>query len=118
MNDDEIERRLRGTRPIGPSPELRARIFARRPQKRAWPWAVAAAALLALTTLLQVGATAARQGVRAAAAAASPDAESELFAALRETGGLSEAEARLVAMTQQMEMRIAQNRPGAEGNLR
>ena len=118
MNDDDIERLLARARPIGPSGELRARIFARRPAGRVWPWAAAAAAMLALSTLLQSGATAAREGVRAAAADRSSDAESELIAVLRETGGLSEAEARLVAMTQQMEMRIAQNRPGAQGSER
>lgn len=42
---------LRKYRPVGPRPGLRARILA--PERRAWPWAAAAAALVALTIALQ-----------------------------------------------------------------
>jgi hypothetical protein len=38
---------LRKYRPVGPPADLRARILV--PERAAWPWAVAAAALLALT---------------------------------------------------------------------
>jgi len=50
MNDHDIEQMLRRQRPAGPPPELRARIF--KPAANAarlWPWAAAAAALLAAT---------------------------------------------------------------------
>jgi hypothetical protein len=114
MNDEDIERLLARTRPVGPSEDLRARIFSRRPARRAWPWAVAAAAMLVLTTLLQTGATSARDRVRASAMESPPDLELELIGALRETGGFSEDEARLMAMVQQVQMRIDQNKPGAE----
>ena len=58
MRDEELEALLVGTRPRGPSAELRARILARpalqavatgEGTKRAWPWAAAAAALLVVT---------------------------------------------------------------------
>ena len=53
MNDDQMEDLLRRVRPVGPRPELRARIVAaRRPAARAWPWVSAAAALLAITVAL------------------------------------------------------------------
>ena len=113
MKDEDIERLLSRAQPVGPRPELRARILSRRPPGRAWPWAVAAAAMLALTTLLQAGAAAARDRVQATTSGA-PDLETELVAALRETGNFSDSEARLMAMTQQVQMRIEQNRPDAE----
>ena len=50
MNDDQIEDLLRRVRPAGPGHGLRGRILGAAPAAsgRAWPWAVAAAALLAL----------------------------------------------------------------------
>ena len=113
MKDDNIERLLARARPVGPGAGLRARILVRRRHRRAWPWAAAAAAMLALTTLLQIGASVARDRVRATSPDA-PDVETELVDALRETGNFSDAEARLIAMAQQVQMRIEQNRPGAE----
>lgn len=113
MKDDDIERLLASAQPVGPRPELRARILSRRPPRRAWPWAVAAAAMLALTMLLQTAAAAARDRVRATASGA-PDLEAQLVETLRETGGFSDAEARLIAMVQQVQMRIEQDRPGGE----
>jgi hypothetical protein len=56
MTDNELEDLLRRVRPAGPRPELRARIVAStaaRRGKRAWPWAMAAAAMLILTVVLQ-----------------------------------------------------------------
>jgi hypothetical protein len=85
---------------------------------RAWPWAVAAAAMLALTVLLQSGAAAARDRVKTTTTTAAPDLEAELVEALRETGHFSDSEARLMAMAQQVQMRIEQNRPGAERSER
>jgi hypothetical protein len=54
MDDDRIDQVLRQVQPAGPPPHLRARILAaRRPVRRSWPWAAAAAALLALTVWLR-----------------------------------------------------------------
>ena len=49
MRDDDIETVLKRYRPVGPDPGLRGRILARAAPRRAWPWAAAAAALLAAT---------------------------------------------------------------------
>ena len=113
MNEDDVERLLAGTKQAGPSPELRARVLSRRPFRRSWPWAAAAAAMLMLSILLQGGAAAARDRVKATMSAA-PDLETELVTALRETGNFSESEARVIAVSQQVQMRIEQNRAGAE----
>jgi hypothetical protein len=49
MTEQEIEVLLRRYRPAGPRPDLRARILAdAAPVPRSWPWAAAAAALLAM----------------------------------------------------------------------
>ena len=123
MNDEELEALLVSTRPRGPSADLRARILARpalhgvatvERKKRDWPWAAAAAALLIVTLLLQIASAGLRHRVRDANAVAAPDLEDELTTALRESGGLSEDEARLVARVHQVQMRIEQNRPAAE----
>ena len=53
MNDDNLERLLRRYEPIAPSASLRARIVGTHGSRRAWPWAVAAAALVVLTVGLQ-----------------------------------------------------------------
>jgi RNA polymerase sigma factor (sigma-70 family) len=128
MTDEQLEELLLGARPRGPSAELRARILARpavqavqavqagqagQATKRAWPWAVAAAALLGFTFLLQTASAGLRHRVREANAVAAPDIENELTIALRESG-LSEEDARLIAMVHQVQMRIEQSRPAAE----
>lgn len=120
MNDEDLEALLVRTRPRGPSAGLRARILARPAAlatKRAWPWAVAAAALLIATLLLQSAAAGLRHSVRDANAPVArdmQDIEDELTAAWRDSGGLTEAEARLVAMVHGVQMRIDQNRSAAE----
>jgi hypothetical protein len=120
MNDEELEALLESTRPRGPSPELRARILPRPADtttKRAWPWAAAAAALLIATLLLQSAAAGLRHGVRDANAAAvtdSADIENELTVAWRDSGDLPEADARLLAMAHEAQMRIDRNRPATE----
>jgi len=56
MTDNELEDVLRRLRPAGPRPELRARIVAStgpRRAERAWPWGMAAAAMVLLTVTLQ-----------------------------------------------------------------
>lgn len=57
MTDDEIERLLGRYAPVSPTPSLRARVVAPDAieSRRAWPWAVAAAAMLALIVALQMG---------------------------------------------------------------
>jgi hypothetical protein len=57
MTDDEIERLLRRYQPAAPALSLRVRVVAPAAirRRRAWPWAVAAAAMLALITTLQMG---------------------------------------------------------------
>jgi hypothetical protein len=52
MNDDEIESVLRRYRPVGPPADLEARLV---PARRTWPWAAAAAAILALTLAARIG---------------------------------------------------------------
>ena len=53
MTDPEIEDLLRRYRPTGPSADLRASILGdTTPMGRTWPWAVAAAVLLAATLWL------------------------------------------------------------------
>ena len=56
MNDDrDIETLLRRYRPLEPPPDLRVRVLsAPADTRRAWPWAVAAAALLAASVGLHV----------------------------------------------------------------
>jgi hypothetical protein len=55
MNEPDVEDLLRRYRPVGPPPELRGRVVAPVPPvRRAWPWAAAAAALLASVCVLQV----------------------------------------------------------------
>jgi hypothetical protein len=116
-DDEELEALLARTRPRGPSAELRARTLARRStatRKPAWPWAAAAAALLIVILLLQTAAAGLRHQVRNANAASAPDIEDELTVAWRDSSGLSENDARLLAMVHQMQMRIEQNRPAEE----
>jgi hypothetical protein len=64
MNDHDIEDLLRRHRPAGPLPALRARILsAPIRSRRVWPWAVAAAALLAAAVSLQISAREIRTGM-------------------------------------------------------
>lgn len=58
-DDVDVKELLRRYRPIDPPAELRTRILTslrEPPVRRAWPWAVAAAALLALTLASRVAA--------------------------------------------------------------
>lgn len=57
MQDLDIEELLRRYRPAGPPAELRKRIVAGRPRRRARPWAAAAAALVLLAASSHVAAT-------------------------------------------------------------
>jgi hypothetical protein len=64
MDDRELEEVLGRYRPRGPSSDLRQSVLAGRPG-RVWPWAVAAAALLAMT----IGFSSAAERLRPAAIA-------------------------------------------------
>jgi len=55
---DDLERRLRQYRPLAPPPRLRERIVGPQvPTPRIWPWATAAAAMLATTIFLHASST-------------------------------------------------------------
>ena len=95
MRDDELEGRLRQVRPAGPPPELRARIRSRR-ERAGWPW-LAAAALLLLTLTLQFMGAQLRQELRPEVAARG-DAETALVSTVRDALGVTEDEARAIAM--------------------
>jgi len=61
VNDQDLEQLLNRYRPAGPADDLLPRIITSpdrqlRKSPRAWPWAVAAAALLAVTMALHVSA--------------------------------------------------------------
>jgi hypothetical protein len=49
MDESELDDLLRRYRPTGPPPDLEASVIGRSQDRRAWPWAVAAAALLFAT---------------------------------------------------------------------
>jgi hypothetical protein len=70
MDDSELETTLRRYRPAGPPAELRERILAT-PNRRTWPWAGAAAALLLSTQLVD---SAARRQVAEASEVMGPGA--------------------------------------------
>jgi hypothetical protein len=114
MNDDQIEDLLRHVRPAGPRPELRARIVGT-PAKPGWAWMAAAAAMLLLTVALQFGAASLRQPLRQAVASASTSSENELTLALQTSTGLSENEARMAVVLDDLRFRIEQRRTNQEG---
>jgi len=116
MDDDQLEQLLRQVRPVGPPPRLRARVIsARQRVPRAWPWMSAAAALLLLTTALQLGSAGLRQRLRPPVVSASSDIESELTLALQTSLGLTENEARMTAVVDGIRFRIEQGRTNQEG---
>jgi hypothetical protein len=65
MTDPELDDLLRRYRPAGPPAELRARLIASAaPMPRTWPWAAAAAALLAAVCVTQLWTRNVYEGVR------------------------------------------------------
>ena len=106
----EIEDLLRRYRPVGPRPELEARIFAD-PAARAWPWTAAAAALLLLTIGLQMatGRLAAREP---ASAGGSPSLED--LAALLGGGEDARRVAELLVLEEQARAAFALPPPDAQ----
>jgi len=79
MNDENLERLLRRYEPVPPSASLRARVVGTHGSRRAWPWAVAAAALVVLTVGLQA---ASARLLRDVAGAVQPNAQTEEVDAL------------------------------------
>jgi hypothetical protein len=114
MNDDQIEGLLRRVRPAGPPAELRARILGAS-ASTGWTWLAAAAALLLLTTALQLGSAGLREPLRPAVASPSTDIERELTLALQTSLGLTENEARMTAVVDGIRFRIEQGRTNQEG---
>ena len=104
MNDNELDDLLRRVRPAGPPPELRARILASRPARPAWPWAAAAAALLALTIGLQWSAGELRDDMRPGIATAVEDSDEDM---LRETFQLSDDEIRAMTLQREFDRIVA-----------
>lgn len=113
MDEGRIEQLLRQLRPAGPPPELRARIVSAGP-RRAWPWIAAAAAMLLMTIALQVAASSLRQQVRPAVVTGGLDAERERASSLEISLGLTAADARMVAMVDELRSRIAEARGNQE----
>lgn len=105
MNDEQLEDRLRQVRPAGPRPELRASIVAARPAARAWPWAVAAAGLLAVAVALQVSAGQLLDGVRQATAAG-VTAEDPLDLAAARDAGMDEADVTAIELSRELARRL------------
>ena len=65
MTDPELDELLRRYRPAAPPAELRARLIASAaPMPRTWPWAAAAAALLAAVCVTQLWTRNLYEGVR------------------------------------------------------
>jgi signal transduction histidine kinase len=107
VNDQDVDDLLRRYRPAGPPDDLRARslVTARAHTRRAWPWATAAAALLAATLSLHVAAN------RATARTLVPpesDPAAEFVVRLTEMlGGTPEAHALAEAMVFEDRGRLA-----------
>ena len=105
MNDDQLDDLFRRVRPAGPPPDLRARILSAQPARRAWPWAAAAAALLAIVVGLQWSAGELRRDIRPAAVVSGVE-DSEM-ATLRELFGLTDDEMRVLAMKREFDRMLA-----------
>ncbi len=104
MDDRDLEELLRRYKPGGPPPELRARIVSTSLVRRTWPWAAAAAALLALT--IGVHASAGRTQNELFRSLGQPPSTGEAFRALREVATDDEiALAELVSRIERAEIR-------------
>ena len=108
MNDGEMEDLLRRVRPAGPPRHLRVRIVGAR-SRPGWPWMVAAAAALVMSIGLQIAAAHLRESAQSASPE-SRDIESELTAVVQASTGLSEGEARVVAMVTDLRSRLDEAR--------
>jgi hypothetical protein len=93
VDDRQVEDLLKRYQPAGPPASLRTRCLAPLPVSRVWPWATAAAALLAITFALDAAAADATAG---AGIVVAPDPAAKAVAELAETLG-GDAAARQVA---------------------
>lgn len=84
MDDRQVEDLLRRYRPAGPPESLRVRCLTPSPVARVWPWAAAAAALLAITVVLEA---AAAQAIAAAEVVVGPEPTAHAIAELAESLG-------------------------------
>jgi hypothetical protein len=107
VNDRDVDSLLRRYRPAGPSEELRARCLApaRAHLRRTWPWATAAAALLAITLSLHIAAT--RASARISVPAPSDPAADAVVSLTEILGGTPEARALAEAMVFEDRIRLA-----------
>ena len=109
MTDNELDDLLRRYRPLAPPPELRARLVAAEPHgARAWPWAAAAAVLLAATLGLQL----ARVQMDEASEHVDPREAAELQVLVEMLGGDERAldEARRMMWERQLRARVEDSR--------
>jgi hypothetical protein len=108
MTDPELGDLLRRYRPAGPSPELRARVLAAPPVARTWPWAAAAALLLAATIVLQL----ARVQMDETSEPVDPREAAELQVLVEMLGGEERAldEARRMMWERQLRARVEDSR--------
>lgn len=103
MTDPELDALLRRYRPAGPPPELRARVVASEPPAvRAWPWAAAAAILLAAVCAMQLSTREVYRGVRQGLGAIEVSSLDEL-PALRSAVGDDELLRQLLEMVRSRE---------------
>lgn len=109
MTDPELDDLLRRYRPAGPPPELRARVAANAgPVRRTWPWAAAAAALLAATVYLHESTDRLAAGARVNS---SHNGRQEAIALLSETlGGDASAQMMADLIISTEEMRVERDR--------
>lgn len=93
MDDQQVEALLKRYRPAGPPESLRERCLTPSRDARVWPWAAAAAALLASTVAIQ---GAAADAVAGANVVVTPDPTARAIAELAEALG-GDPPARLLA---------------------
>jgi hypothetical protein len=106
MTDDQLEQLLRASRPVGPPPELRARVVILRDVRRAWPWVAAAAALLALTISLQVSAARELAAIRPGGVVR-PQEQSRDAADLKSSLALDDETMQALALRWELERRLS-----------
>jgi hypothetical protein len=102
VDDRQVEELLRRYRPAAPPESLRERCVPAPRLAPVWPWATAAAALLAITFALEAAAT---DAMASAGVAVAPDTTEQAAAQLAETLGGDDASRRLAKQVIGDEMR-------------
>src|SRR5262245_14532515 len=110
MDERDTERLLARYRPVGPPRELRAFALSARSQMRVWPWAAAAAVLLAATVALQTA-------TRIAIDRMAPPHVDPVNALADALGGGEEAQKAAQLMVAEQSIRDAGDRSGANAAL-